>query len=75
MTVLIIGSEISPHLVAVGAEAEVLDSFTSVLGTAEEESVGSGRCPKCELIQSQSLASSLLNPGSRSCSESQSGHR
>lgn len=75
MTGLTLDSEVSPHLVAVGAEAEVLDSFASVLGAAEEESVGSSRCPKCELIQRQSLTSSLLNPGSRSSSESQSGHR
>lgn len=68
-------SEVPSHLVAVGSEAEVLDSFTSVLGATEEESVGSSRCPKCELIQSQSLTPSLLNPGSRSSGESQRGHR
>lgn len=62
-------------LVAVGSKSEVLDSFTSVLRATEEESVRSSRCPKCELIQSQSLTPSLLNSGSRSSGEPQRGNR
>lgn len=68
-------SEVLSHLVAVGSKSEVLDSFTSVLRATEEESVRSSRCPKCELIQSQSLTPSLLNSGSRSSGEPQRGHR
>jgi hypothetical protein len=60
--------------VLVGTETKVLDGFPSVLGTTEEESVCSSWRPQSQLIQSQSLTSSLLDASSGSGGESKSGH-
>ena len=46
-------------LVLVGAHAEVLDGFPSVPLAAEQDGVGTGRCPDGELVEGQCLASSL----------------
>ncbi|KAL4903747.1 hypothetical protein BDW74DRAFT_39093 [Aspergillus multicolor] len=63
------------NLVLVGTEAEVLHGLSGVLGSTEEEGVGSGRGAKSELVQSKSLTTGLLNTGSGSRSEAQGGHR
>lgn len=42
----------------VGTEAEVLDGLTGVLGSTEEEGVGTGGLLESELIESQGLAAS-----------------
>lgn len=44
------------YLVRVRTEAEVLNSLTSVLGTAEEEGVSTGRGAESKLIQGEDLA-------------------
>lgn len=44
-------------LVGVGAETEVLDSLTCVLGATEEESVGTSRGAESKLVEGESLAS------------------
>ncbi|KAI9373128.1 hypothetical protein BJX61DRAFT_533379 [Aspergillus egyptiacus] len=64
-----LASHISTNLVLVGSEAEVLHSFPSILGAAEEECVCSSWCPESELVQSQSLTTSLLNASSGGGSE------
>lgn len=46
------------YLVLVGTHAEMLDGLTRVLGSAEEEGVGTGGLLESELIESQGLAAS-----------------
>ena len=59
---------------AVGAEAEVLHGLTSVLGSTEEESVGTGGGTESQLVEGQDLTTSLLNAGSGSRGEAQGSH-
>lgn len=58
-----------------GTESEVLHGLPRVLGSTEEKCVRSSRRPKSELVQSQSLATGLLNPGSGSGGEAESSDR
>lgn len=60
-------------LVGVGTEAEVLDSLTGVLGTTEEESVGTGGETGGDLVDGKSLTASLLDAGAGRRSEAQRG--
>jgi len=46
-------------LVRVGAHAEVLDSLTGVLGSTEEEGVGSGGEAGSDLVDGEGLAAGL----------------
>lgn len=50
-------------LVGVGTEAEVLDGLTGVLGSTEEQSVGTGGETGGNLVDGESLTASLLNAG------------
>src|SRR4051812_36900718 len=50
-------------LVAVGPEAEVLDSLAGVLGPAEQEGVGAGRGAHGELVDGEALAAGLEDAG------------
>jgi hypothetical protein len=50
-------------LVGVGTEAEMLDSLTGVLGSTEEEGVGSSGEAGSDLIDSEALATGLLDAG------------
>jgi hypothetical protein len=50
-------------LVGVGTEAEVLDGLTGVLGSTEEEGVGSSGEAGSNLIDGEALAAGLLNAG------------
>ncbi len=56
------------------SKAKVLDSFSSVLGSSEEERVASGRSSQSQLIQSQSLSTSSEDARTSSCSEAKCGN-
>jgi hypothetical protein len=60
--------------VLVWSEAEVLDSFSGVLGASEKQGVASSRSPESQLVQSQDLSSSSFNAGTSSSRESESGN-
>lgn len=60
---------------AVGAETEVLHCLPSILRSAEKESVCSSRGTQSELVQSQDLTTSLLNPGPSSSRETKCCNR
>ena len=60
------------YLVLVGTKAEMLDGFTSVLGTSQEQSVGSSWSPESQLVQSQSLTTGGNNASTGSGSETES---
>jgi len=59
-------------LVGVGSEAKVLDSLTGVLGTPEEESVGSSGEAGSDLVDGEGLAASLKNACAGRGSEAES---
>ena len=61
---------------AVGTEAEVLDSLTGVLGATEDQGVASGGSTESKLVQSDGLTASSDNAGTGGGGESQSsdGH-
>lgn len=61
------------NLVLVGAEAEVLDSLTSVLGTTKDQGVGASGGTEGELVESDGLTASGENAGAGGGSESESG--
>lgn len=61
-------------LVLVGAHAEVLDGLTRVLGTTEEESVGTGGVAGGNLVDGEDLTAGLLNAGTSRGSEAESGN-
>lgn len=63
------------NLVGVGTEAEVLHGLAGVLGTTEEQGVGTGRGAEGKLIQSQGLTTGLLNAGASGSGETESGNR
>jgi hypothetical protein len=50
-------------LVGVGTEAEVLDGLTGVLGSTDEEGVGTGGETGGNLVDGESLTTSLLDAG------------
>lgn len=58
-----------------GTEAEVLNSLTGVLGSTEEQSVGTSGSTESKLVQSQSLTTSLLDSGASGGSETESSNR
>lgn len=59
----------------VRTEAEVLHSLTGVLGTAEEQGVGTGGGTEGKLVQSKDLATGLLNASASSGGDTQSSER
>jgi hypothetical protein len=59
----------------VGTEAEVLHGLTGVLGSTEEEGVGTGRSTESKLVQGQSLTTSLLNASTSSGGEAEGSDR
>ena len=59
-------------LARVGTEAEVLESLTGVLGSTEEEGVGSGGGAGSNLVDGEALTTSLLDAGTRGGSEAES---
>jgi hypothetical protein len=61
----------SSYLVLVGTKAEVLDRLTSVLGPSEKEGVGASRRAHRKLVESDGLATSLLDPRAGSRGEAQ----
>lgn len=61
------------HLVLVGAHAKVLDGFTGVLGTTEQEGVASGGSTQSKLVQCQALTTSGNNTSAGSGGEAQGG--
>lgn len=61
----------STNLVLVRTKAKVLDRLASILRTTEQEGVSSGRRAEGELVQSQDLTTSLLNPGPSSRREAE----
>ena len=50
-------------LVLVGTHTEVLDGFTAVLSTTDQDGVGTSRGTKSQLIQSQDFTTSLQDTG------------
>lgn len=60
------------YLVAMGPEAEVLDSLTGVLGATEDQGVASGGSTESKLVQGDGLTASGDNAGAGSGGESQS---
>jgi hypothetical protein len=60
-------------LVGVGTEAEVLDGLTGVLGSTEEEGVGSSGEAGSDLIDGEALAAGLLNARTGRRSEAHRG--
>jgi hypothetical protein len=57
--------------VAVGAETEVLDSLTGVLGATEDQGVASGGSAESKLVQGDSLTTGSENTGTGGGGESQ----
>lgn len=58
----------------VRAHAEVLDGFTSVLRSTEQEGVGSGGGTESELVEGKNLTTGLLNTGAGGSSETKGGN-
>lgn len=58
----------------VGAHAEVLDGFTSVLRSTEQESVGSSGGTESELVEGKDLTTGLLNTGAGGSGETKGGN-
>jgi len=58
-------------LVGVGTEAEVLDGLTGVLGSTEEESVGSSGVTSGNLVNGEGLTTGLLNAGTGGSGEAE----
>lgn len=56
----------------VGTESEMLDGLTGVLGTSDQDDIAAGRVSQSQLVQSQSLTTGLLDPGTSSGGESES---
>jgi len=63
-------------LVRVGTEAEVLDGLTGVLGTAEEDGVGTSGGTHSELIDGEALTTGGQDAGTGGCGEAKgcNGH-
>lgn len=59
----------------VGTEAKVLESLTRVLGSAEEEGVGSGGGAGSDLVNGEALTTSLLDASASRGSEAESRNR
>ena len=59
-------------LARVGTEAKVLESLTGVLGSTEEEGVGSGGGAGSNLVDGEALTTSLLDAGAGGGSEAES---
>lgn len=57
----------------VGTETEMLDGFTGVLGTAEDQSVAASGSTEGKLIESNGLTTGSEDAGTGSSSESQGG--
>ena len=62
-------------LVRVGTEAEVLECLTGVLGSTEEEGVGSGGGTGSDLVDGEALTASLLDASTGRGSEAESRNR
>jgi hypothetical protein len=60
--------------VLVGAEAEVLDSLTSVLGTTEDQGVGASGGTEGKLVESDGLTAGSEDTGAGGGGESESGN-
>ena len=58
-----------------GTEAEVLHGLASVLGTTQQQGVGTGRGTQSKLVQGQDLTTGLLDAGTSGGGEAQSSHR
>jgi hypothetical protein len=58
--------------VLVRTEAEVLDGFTGVLGSTEEDDVGASGCSESQLVEGEALAAGLLDAGAGSGGEAKS---
>ena len=50
----------------------MLDGLTSVLGTSQQDDIAASRVSQSQLVQSQSLTTGLLDPGTGSGGESES---
>ena len=61
-------------LVRVGTEAEVLDGLTGVLGTAEEDGVGTSGGTHGELINGEALTTGGQDAGTSGCGEAKGGN-
>lgn len=61
-------------LVLVGAHTEVLDGLTGVLGTAEDDGVGTSRGTKSKLIEGEDFTASLQDASSSSLGETESSN-
>ena len=59
-------------LVGVGPEAEVLEGLTGVLGSTEEEGVGSSGEAGSDLVDGEALTTGLLNAGAGRGGEAES---
>jgi hypothetical protein len=59
------------YLVGVGAEAEMPDSLTAVLGATEDQGVGTGGSTESQLVQGDGLAAGSDNAGTGGGGESQ----
>jgi hypothetical protein len=62
-------------LVRVGTEAKVLESLTGVLGSTEEEGVGSGGGAGSNLVNGEALTTSLLDASASGGGEAESRNR
>ena len=63
----------STYLVLVGAEAEVLESLTGVLGATDQQGVAAGRGTQSQLVEGQGLATGGDDAAAGGSGESQSG--
>ena len=66
--------QIGAYLVLVGAEAEMLDRLTCVLGSSKEQGVASSGGAESQLIQSQDFPSSSENASTSGGSEAESSN-
>ena len=62
-------------LVLVWAHSEMLDSFSGILWSSQQNNVGTSGSSHGQLVESQTFTTSLLNAGASSRSESQSSNR
>lgn len=69
------GFIIKTHLAAVGTETEVLNSLTGVLGTSQEESVGTSRAALSELVEGEALTAGSSDASTGGGSEAKGSDR
>jgi hypothetical protein len=63
-----------PYLVLVRSETKVLNGFSGVLWSSQQQSIASSRRSQSQLVKGQDFPASSKNPCSRGCGEAESGN-